>query len=568
MKSTPLTVAHTVCVKALMSSRIILIAVLFFLAACREDEKITESVISESPDTSVYSDLTLTFDVLNIEQAFIDSMIGSDPIYGQVLNEVRDIYRQENYRTLWFGQAGLTEQTHRIINLLTNYFSSGVLDSTVLVPEVMDRYRRMNADDTVLNEMFIMESDVLFTAQFFLIASKAWKGIGPEKAKQLEWYLPVKQTSMSAYLKKALTDTASAADVPVFIQYRKMLEKLELYQQIMRNGGFTAIPKTGHSIAAGDTSDIIPLIRKRLQEEGVALADSAGEVFDDSLANVISNARAGFGLKDTALIDQKLITALNVPVESRIRQMLINLERWKWIPESLSDKYIVVNLPDFMLHVFENGQRIKSMRVIVGKAINQTVIFSGNISTVVFSPYWIIPGSIVTKETLPSIRKNKNYLYANNMEVVNSKGEIIDPASINWSKYHSGFPYTIRQRPGSNNSLGHVKFLFPNNYAIYLHDTPARHLFNQSDRRFSHGCIRIEEPQWMAEYLLAEQPEWDSLSIKNAMHGGRETVVKTGNAVPVYITYFTSWVDSRGRLHFRDDIYGHDRKLERELFGD
>ena len=547
---------------------VLLMSVLCLLAACREDEKITESDIAELPDTSVYSDRPLTFEILRIEPTLIDSLIGDERIYGAVLKEVHDIYRKEDYGTLWFGPSGLTEQTQKMINLLTNYFSSGILDSTVLVPEITERYHQIRSGENDLSDTFIMESDVLFTAQFFLIASKAWKGIGPEKARQLEWFLPLKQTSLTEYLQKALSDTSAVAKVPVFMQYERMVNKLLHFEQIMRNGGFTVITKTDRFIAAGDTSLIIPSIRKRLNQEGAALNDSIGEIFDDLLAEAIVNSRVSYGLSDTALIDNKLIAALNIPVESRIRQMLINLERWKWIPQSLSDHYIVVNLPDYRLHVFENGRRIKSMRVIIGKEVNQTVIFSGNISQVVFSPYWTIPKSIIIKETLPAIRNNKNYLQANNMEVVSADGEVIDPSAINWSKYQTNFPYTIRQRPGPNNALGHVKFLFPNNYAIYLHDTPARHLFSMADRRYSHGCIRIEEPEWLADYLLSDQPEWNDENIRKAMHGKIETSVKTIHQTPVFITYFTSWVDSQGRLHFRDDIYGHDRKLERELFGD
>lgn len=544
----------------------ILFTILF--SACR-DESITDGISKEDvQDTTVYSDTFPSFRIIYTDSVFIDSLIGSKKIFREVIADVKSVYRDENYRTLWFGKHGFTEQTQKIINLLTGYFNSGVLDSSVLVPEVMSRYNQIVSGDYSADEQFIPESDVLFTAQFFLIASKAWKGMDKNQVIKLEWFIPIKQTSLTKYLKQALNDTVSADKVPVFMQYGRMVEKLKSYQEIMKAGGFTFIPESGDILHTGDTSGTIVFVRKRLLEEGFTGIDTTSPVFDNELAEIVLNSRAGYGLKDTALINQVYMNKLNIPIESRIRQMLINLERWKWIPEDISEKYIVVNIPDYKLHIFEHGMRIKSMKVIVGKQVNQTVIFSGKISDVVFSPYWIIPQSIILKETLPAIRNNKNYLRANNMEIVNRNGEIIDATSIDWTKYHSSFPFTIRQRPGPGNSLGHVKFLFPNIYAIYLHDTPARHLFSQSDRRFSHGCIRIEEPQWLAEYLLADQPEWDSISIEKAMHYGKETAVKTKSNIPVYITYFTSWVDSQGRLHFRDDVYGHDRKLERELFGD
>lgn len=209
------------------------------------------------------------------------------------------------------------------------------------------------------------------------------------------------------------------------------------------------------------------------------------------------------------------------------------------------------------------------MKVIVGKAANKTVIFSGDLIYVVMSPYWIIPRSIVAKETLPAVKRNHSYIANHKMEVVTNTNppKIVNPSTIDWNNYNgSNFPYTIRQKPGPSNSLGYVKFLFPNSYSIYLHDTPSRNLFEKEDRTFSHGCIRIAEPAWLANYLLRDDPNWNKEKIDKAMHGGKEQYVTLKKKVPVYITYFTTWVDSDGNLNFREDIYGHDKKLEKELF--
>jgi murein L,D-transpeptidase YcbB/YkuD len=198
--------------------------------------------------------------------------------------------------------------------------------------------------------------------------------------------------------------------------------------------------------------------------------------------------------------------------------------------------------------------------------LNNTVIFNDSLEFIVFSPYWNIPENILYKETIPAVKKNPNYLSKNNMEVVGKSGKVIDPGTINWSKYQEHFPYIVREKPGPNNSLGLVKFLFPNPYDIYMHDTPAKSLFNESSRAFSHGCIRVEDPLCLAEFLLRRDRSWSEEKIKKTMEGGQETFLKLKKKIPVFITYFTAWVDESGKLNFRGDVYGHDVRLSRVLF--
>jgi len=230
--------------------------------------------------------------------------------------------------------------------------------------------------------------------------------------------------------------------------------------------------------------------------------------------------------------------------------MLLNLERMRWVSSGINTDYILVNIPEFKLHVFEKGQLKFSMKVVVGNGQNNTVIFSGDLKYVVFSPYWNVPPGILKKEILPAMQKDKNYLARHNMEI---------------NGYTGGLP-NIRERPGPNNSLGRVKFLFPNNYNIYLHDTPAKSLFGESRRAFSHGCIRLSEPKKLAEFLLRDDSTWTSAKISTAMNSGKEKYVTLKETVPVFIGYFTAWVDSKGQLNFRDDVYGHDKRLAGKLF--
>jgi len=225
----------------------------------------------------------------------------------------------------------------------------------------------------------------------------------------------------------------------------------------------------------------------------------------------------------------------------------------------------MVNIPEFKLHIFENGKPISESKVVVGKMATKTSIFKGQLSTVVLNPYWGLPNSIVINEVLPKIKSNVSYLSRNNIEVF-SKNSIIDPRTVNWSQYKTQVPYNFRQKPGKNNSLGKIKFLFPNNYNIYLHDTPSKSLFAETNRSFSHGCIRVENPKNLAEYILRNDTQWNIEHIEKILKTDIEKRITVKPTIPVYLLYLTSWVDHRGKLNFRKDIYLHDKKLASEIF--
>lgn len=245
------------------------------------------------------------------------------------------------------------------------------------------------------------------------------------------------------------------------------------------------------------------------------------------------------------------IADLNIPVEERLQQILINMNRMRWIPTetNYTGRAILVNIPEFKLHMYENGKPVWDMDVIVGKEVHGTTLFSGNLNTIVFSPYWNIPTSIVRNEILPKMKKNSNYLARNNMEIV-SEGNIP----------------TIRQKPRASNSLGRVKFLFPNSHNIYMHDSPAKSLFNTDKRTYSHGCIRLKEPAKMAQYLLSDTAKWNAEKVKEAMNANSEKFVRLKESVPVMITYFTAWVSGEDGMNFREDIYGHDERAAAKMF--
>jgi L,D-transpeptidase YcbB len=262
----------------------------------------------------------------------------------------------------------------------------------------------------------------------------------------------------------------------------------------------------------------------------------------------------------------------------------MNMERWRWIPKrlvpkNLDQKFIWVNIPEYKLYIYEDQdgepdaersyKEVMNMRVVVGKTMHSTPIFSDKIEYVVMAPYWNVPNSIVEKEIKPAMLKNPGYLERNNMEIVTKEKnpKPIAISSIDWASVtEKNFPYMVRQKPGPKNSLGSIKFLFPNEYSVYLHDTPADALFSQRERGFSHGCVRLEKPIELGKYILKDMPEWDEAKIRQTINGGEEEWVTLPKEIQVYLVYFTTWVDKDGRVHFREDIYGHDKKLKQQLF--
>ena len=222
----------------------------------------------------------------------------------------------------------------------------------------------------------------------------------------------------------------------------------------------------------------------------------------------------------------------------------------RWMPQEPGGELLVVNIPEFILHVYDGKNNVFNMPVVVGKEGHNTTIFSDKLTEIVFSPYWNVPESIVKKEIVPSMEKDPDYLEKNDMEIT---GEL------------NGLP-VVRQKPGEKNSLGKIKFLFPNSFNIYFHDTPAKSLFNSSVRAFSHGCIRLSQPEKLADYLLRDNSQWPPEKINEAMNSGNEKFVSIKNPVPVFITYYTAWVDENGKLNFRNDIYGHDKEIASKMF--
>jgi murein L,D-transpeptidase YcbB/YkuD len=329
-----------------------------------------------------------------------------------------------------------------------------------------------------------------------------------------------------------------------FRQYALLQKQLQKYKQLEANSKWDSILISEKDMKKNDSSNGISTIRNRLFLLGDLTTDSRTNILDDSLISGLRRFQARNGLNADGRIGKAVLQALNKPLEQCIQSIVINMERTRWVPADLSKRYLIINIPAFELYAFDQDTMSFTMNVVVGKDVNKTTIFSGDIKYIVFSPYWNVPSSILKSEILPAIKRNPNYLKKNNME---------------WNGN------AVRQKPGPKNSLGLVKFLFPNSHNIYLHDTPAKSLFDANSRAFSHGCIRVARPTELAEYLLDYDSTWTRDKIYKAMHAGKEKYVTIKDPVPVYIAYLTAWVGNHGELNFRRDIYNRDPALEAML---
>ncbi|MPZ09064.1 MAG: L,D-transpeptidase family protein, partial [Kiloniellaceae bacterium] len=360
-------------------------------------------------------------------------------------------------------------------------------------------------------------------------------------------------------------------------RYDRQKVALAEYRALALQGGWQPIPQ-GETLKPGMTDPRVGRLRERLRLLGDlkpaddrAAAGGDADFYDDGMVPAVRWMQYRHGLTQDAAVGNQTLAALNMPIEKRIEQMILNLERRRWMVDDLGQRHIFVNLADQQLKLVDEPKTLLDMPVVVGKPYHRTPIFSHAMTYVEINPYWNVPPSIARDELLPKIKQDVSYLVRNNYVLFSdwsSGATVVDPQSIDWSRVSkSSFPYKIRQDSGDFNALGRVKFMFPNRFSIYLHDTPAKSLFSRPERTFSHGCIRVQDPVLLAEYVLALNEGWPRERIDAAVVSGERTVVTLGKPLPVHITYLTSWVNKDGSVHFRNDVYARDATLAQALVG-
>ncbi len=477
---------------------------------------------------------------LTIDSTKITAFYTAYPKLAKFQDEVLALYKKNKSTQLWQDNKGVDEFAHTLFNKYKGLDEEGL--------KANFPYKELNIvfESNTDNKLSKEDTDLIISNLFFYYADKVYAGFDEKTTKSLEWLLPRKKLNYqvltdSIFKKSTISDDHKSK---MFSQYYKLRDVLKKYREIEKRGGWKTIVigDTYKSLKLGDSSEVVAQIRERLFITGNLKEDSKSAICDSVLMKAMKNyeVRHGYTPKNTILLEH--IDDLNIPVSERIKTIIVNMERCRWIDPELEkgQKYIEVNIPEFKLYLIEDGKIAFTSAVVVGKAMTKTVIFSGMMNNIVFSPYWNVPTSIINKEIKPGMAKNKNYLAQRNLE------------------WNNG---AVRQLPGKNNSLGLVKFLFPNSSNIYLHDTPSKSLFERENRAFSHGCVRVAKPRELAIELLKPDPSWTPARIDKAMHAGKESWYTLKKKVPVYIGYFTAWVDREGQLNFYKDIYGRDESL-------
>ncbi len=536
-----------------MKYLLILFSFLIFFLACKKETKKTEI---KQKSNAIFFD-----------ESAIDLFFKNNPENENVVKDVKLFYKNRAFQYAWFTKNGITQAVPNFQNQLQNYsidFDDKTLNNAQLDTLVtMIRINPNQKIDTKQREKL----ELILTTTFFKYSQKAFSGIN-KNAQKLDWFIPRAQKNFQVMLDSlVLKDENDKTHEPVNFYYSKLKEKLKLYREIQKKGGFPVIKMNEEFLDKNESDSVLLQVKKRLFLSGDLKINETNAIYTKTLADAIANFQQRVGLPENGKLDKKTIAELNKSVDFRIKQMLINLERLRWIPVEIENAYLLVNIPEFKLHVFENKKLIWETNVVVGKEAKQTTIFKGNISRIVLNPYWNVPTSIINNEILPKLKRNRNYLSNNNMEVV-AGGKVINSKAINWNNYSKNIPYQIRQKPGFDNSLGKMKFLFPNSYSIYLHDTPAKDLFDRNNRDFSHGCIRVENPKKLALHLLKNNKSWNVQNVDKILATSDETEIAINPKLPVYIAYFTAWVDIQGNLNFRNDIYDLDEQLGKEIFID
>ncbi len=519
----------------------------FFAWGCTQKKKPAFKIADLDTTITVKN----SFSELFLDSAALSRFTHSRSMHDSLAVRMRSFYNSRNYQFAWFFPTGMADYVRTFLNMQNQYlYYSG--DSSIYLPGLEARIDSLAAKtDINPGDSLIRDTELLLTYQFFRYAYYAYSGDRRVSLHDLGWFIPRKKLDLVPFLDSLVANKGRRIEEyePVNPQYNRLKNFLMRFYELDSEVQWIDLAPGKKVYKEGDSDEIIKETRKRLTLLGYGAegeADSLATV-TPALTAAVKDFQAHYGLTADGQLNAAFFRELSVPPRQRIRQILINMERVRWMPESPDTDYLLVNIPEFRLHVYEKGRPAFEMNVVVGSAAHNTVVFSDVVSQIVFSPYWNVPASILKNEIRPALERNPNYLVRNNME------------------WHGS---SVRQKPGPRNSLGLVKFLFPNSYNIYLHDTPSKKLFDETKRAFSHGCIRVSEPQRLAEFLLRKDSTWTSEKIIAAMHAGKEQAVrlKPHEQVPVVIGYFTAWVGSDGKLNFRNDVYGHDRKMAERYF--
>lgn len=498
-----------------------------------------ESITAEN----AYSDLFL-------DTAAVEQYIQNENMSADEAKQFRGFYNFRNYQYAWFASDGMTEQGQTIWALYLDRDSANRKQKTsAQVSEHMDTIIQKDSLFIDAKDSSFVQTELALTRLLMKQANENKNGM--INSNNFYFIVPAKKLDPMVMADSILhkQDSNMYASNKGYMALRSHLAKYyTLARSETQDTSTTAIVSGGKK---GKTTQNVSAVKRKLNLLGYYAANDTTSVSNDSLKNAIKDYQSRNGLKADGTLNDSTMRSLNVPAKQRVEQILVNMNRLLWSRATTDSNYIQVNIPSYMLYTFEGNKKVFEMPVVVGKQGTNTVMFNGDLSTIVFNPYWNIPESIVKNEIMPAMKKDKSYLKKKNMEIVSMGRDSIP---------------VIRQLPGKDNSLGTMKFIFPNSFDIYLHDTPDKGLFRQNNRAQSHGCIRVADAPKLATYLLEDQKDWTEEKIKATAGTGKEQTVNLQKKNPVMITYYTVWVDETGKLRFANDVYNHDQNTIARMF--
>jgi len=518
-------------------------------------------------------DMRLRFDALD---SGFPLMSADQPL--KATGPLQRFYGANGFKLAWWENGRLSEQARELLTAVEKAAAQGLNPEDYHYAALSTRLDLIN--EVIPSERAQVDLDLLLSESFIVLAAHLSGGkVNPETIDP-EWFAGRHDQDLDHLLASALAGESVTSHLatlsPVHPQFRA-LKNARNALAVLTDEPWPALSTGGRLLRPGQESTMVPALRHRLSLLGDFSAgdmdaeddESGSQQFDAELTAALVRFQARHGLEPDGIIGPATLAALNVTPDQRLRQLDVNLERWRWLPRHLGDRYVLVNIAGFSLEYVEEGETLLQQRVIVGRDYRRTPVFSDRIRYVEFNPTWTVPPSLAVRDQLAQIRKDPEYFQRLGFRVYSGWGsdrETIDPATVDWHSVSARhFPYRLVQQPGPANALGQVKFMFPNRFNVYLHDTPGRDLFRQADRAFSSGCVRVEDPLTLAETLLSRDPEWNRQRIDALVASGRTQAVNLRETVPVHIQYWTAWTDQKGALQLREDRYNRDGPVGQSL---
>jgi murein L,D-transpeptidase YcbB/YkuD len=569
----------------------------------KEKEKQTVTIITEKNENKDEKKQKTAYDLKKISEQLKGIFINKSSQIREIKNKkfLTRFYRQNNYQTLWIDDNGFSKRVSSLFKSIENDIT--ISDKSKIHNDYIYLLNYMRNEEIHINPS---RTEIKLTQLYLdflnhtLYGKINWKQFSKRlsslKRKRINasWQKDNPPFSLSELLLKASITETIKEITPQSFSYKELLLALEKLQEIKKKGTWKKLPAF-KVLKLGDQGDNVIKLRERLEASGdikkcdfntdklfedeieneskIKIKFQPRATFDTCLAEGVKKFQKRHGLEVDAIVGAGTQKAMNQTIEYKIQKVLLNLDRIKWLSRENHDQYLVVNIPEYMLHYIEQNQTKQKIRVIVGDPKHPTPIFNNKISFIVLNPYWKVPEGIVRREIIPKVLKNINYLKKQGLEIHQTWSERsprIDPYSIYWEQYTWGgirFPYRMMQPPGKKNALGKIKFKFPNRYAVYLHDTPTRYLFKRDKRAFSHGCVRVSQPKELLKTIATFNSNINLKKADKILKGKRQRQINIKNKLPIYLVYLTAGFNSESKeLEFREDIYNYDKMQNIEKY--